>query len=90
MTYGCLTSFNVVDNIFKSICSATEGIFGWSGDDKAIRDWNRQIEPQLEKFVKGQHITPDAKYVIPRSGEKLHTSADRPMIASCAGSYDQL
>lgn len=90
MSYGCMTSFNVLDNIFKCIVSATEGIFGWSGDDKAIRDWNRQIEPQLEKFLKGEHVTPDAKFVIPRSGHQLHCSADRPMVASISGCYDQL
>lgn len=84
-----LTTFNVIDNIFNAICSATESIFGWSGDDKCIRDWNRLIEPKLEKFLKGEHITPDGKYVVQRGGKKLHLSADRPMAASAAGAYNQ-
>lgn len=91
MTYGVFTSFNETDNVMQyGETTETESIFGWSGDDKDIRDWIQIIEPELEEFIEDEYVSCSGSYIVPRSSDKLHLSADRPMANSVGGSFSQL
>ena len=87
MTYGIGLSFNETDNVMKHAKTRVEALFGWSGDDTAIREWYSVLAPEFENFLDDDYISPDGAYRIPKQGSHVHLSADRPMLNSLMGAF---